>query len=331
MPEQLRQVLRSCTDAVSELFHREQEFGDWPGEEQATDEMWRVGHPLVKRLKFNRTEESKAGADWLWWFVSEERSFGVLIQAKILRRENRSWTIGFEHVVGNRQQDEILRETAGELKIPYAYAVYFGPPDCRSDVPQAVHARGTERDRSMSVALLEGLVYWEHVRRYFGQGRPRRERVDDAYQSSVPLLALAAETAWSDWNEVLVAYPEHLETWRTLHQDAQTSGAGAVAAAMVRYLVAQRRRDFTGTSQALMPSTMPDVVFEQLPDDRGHFGVPYLPYLLNSYTRQPPDYVEEALAGGHVTGLPDSIAGLVVFDERRRRTRNDQWPFNIRF
>lgn len=318
MTVDLEREFRACTEAVTTLFHQEQEFGDWPEERDATREMLKAAHGKLLRLKFHQGEESRNGADWLWWFVSAERSFGILIQAKVLRRRKRStgpWTIGFDHKVGVQHQDELLYETADELGVPFAYMLYFGPPEYRTDVPKGLDRPEAMRDQNMSVALLDGLMYWTQVRAFMDGRAPHRQRVDDAYRAARPLVSIAERAGDYEWRGVHFAYPDHLHIWQEIQEDARTLGAAAVAGAMIRYLTAGRERQFVVTDSA--PATVQrEVVYTELPQDRGHFPQPLLPYLLRGYRFLPPQYVEDALSGRTVVNLPESVAGLVVFDER---------------
>lgn len=99
----------------------------WP-EETVTVHLLMTAYPNVQYALFNNKQEPKVGADWLWWFVDEtDEAFGVLVQAKTLKRAERKtmpprWSIDF----GYRAQMSDLLESAAYFDVPAAYAVYCG-------------------------------------------------------------------------------------------------------------------------------------------------------------------------------------------------------------
>lgn len=90
---------------------------------------------------------------------------------------------------------------------------------------------------------------------------------------------------------------------------ANPSGPTAVAAAIMDYLYTIRSVQFSLI--AATPMLVPE--FTQLPDDRGHFAIPYLPYVLRGYRNRPPVYVQDILEDRDPCGpLPPQVKGVVV-------------------
>lgn len=74
---------------------------------------------------FNKREEAKVGADWLWWWVgSGGESFGMLVQAKRLYVTGPRWRFLFDH--GHGKQRQALWEAAEALDVTPVYVVYLG-------------------------------------------------------------------------------------------------------------------------------------------------------------------------------------------------------------
>lgn len=98
----------------------------------------------VKLIAFNKIEEAKSGADWLWAFVSADgsQSFTMLVQAKRLNCAENVYS-GINRNVGKanppvRQIDRLLK-TAAALGVPALYIFYNHvtktdriPQDCES-------------------------------------------------------------------------------------------------------------------------------------------------------------------------------------------------------
>src|SRR5260370_6407464 len=69
--------------------------------------------------------------------------------------------------------------------------------------------------------------------------------------------------------------------------------------------------------------TIQDAVFRHLPTDRGHFSVPYLAHVLGGLRHQPPDYVQDLLAGRTPPRwVTEAVAGIVVIRDSEPASRD---------
>ena len=60
-------------------------------------------------IRYNRHEESRTGADWLWWFVSGNRGFPILLQAKRLFPSFRYESLTYTQSNKSQQLDTLVR------------------------------------------------------------------------------------------------------------------------------------------------------------------------------------------------------------------------------
>lgn len=68
---------------------RSEELGLTWAEETVTDILVVAASAHVKVVPFTRKQEGDVvGADWLWWWVGQDESFGMLVQAKRLKKAN---------------------------------------------------------------------------------------------------------------------------------------------------------------------------------------------------------------------------------------------------
>ena len=97
------------------------------GEETITEsnllELWCHHSDVVKLRSFTKHQESKNGADWLWWFRGDFRSLLMRVQAKRVQRDD---VLKIRHKVGksNRQQHALLVETAIYDNVRPMYCIY---------------------------------------------------------------------------------------------------------------------------------------------------------------------------------------------------------------
>lgn len=102
---------------------------------------------LVKVVAFNKSQEAKTGADWLWSFVNVDssRSVTMLVQAKRLEDTEQVYP-GINRKIGKRvppvRQIDRLLDTARQHGVPALYAFYNHlsredrvPKTCRSLQP----------------------------------------------------------------------------------------------------------------------------------------------------------------------------------------------------
>lgn len=59
------------------------------------------------------------------------------------------------------------------------------------------------------------------------------------------------------------------------------------------------------------PSAVVDAMFDELPTDRGHFGVGYFDHILRGLRRSPPDYLTDLLHSLNTSvEAPPELSGL---------------------
>jgi hypothetical protein len=133
-------------------------------EESVTDVAVHAGLPEVRVVQFNRQQEGRAvGADYLWWWLARDSGecFGMLFQAKRLRRESGRWTVDIGHRDGKQLGD--LRRTANHFDVPAMFAVYTGGRVFRRDLP-CFHG-GETRDclgcRRMAISVMSAYQLWD--------------------------------------------------------------------------------------------------------------------------------------------------------------------------
>lgn len=93
--------------------------------------------PEVRAFPFNKRQEggeNGTGADWLWWWIGDEGvSFGMLVQAKRLKKKRDGrWDLEFGYN-GGKQWASLMR-AAQALQVAPTYALYMGSPRYRHPV-----------------------------------------------------------------------------------------------------------------------------------------------------------------------------------------------------
>jgi hypothetical protein len=98
----------------------------------------------IEILAYNKYQEARNGADWLWSFVNANatRSITMLVQAKRLD-DNEIRYNGIKRIIGKQQppvrQIDRLIVTAGNMQIPALYMFYNHLSD-RSRIPLSCHS-----------------------------------------------------------------------------------------------------------------------------------------------------------------------------------------------
>lgn len=273
-------------------------------EETITDLLLAETDGVVTWRTFTRSEESRNGADWLWWWADPSgESFGMLVQAKRLWHRGRSWSIDFGYPGGSGRQMASLSAAARDWSVPPVYALYVGTHnyrehrDCRAD-----HDRTGSLPRRSTLSVLHALA-----------ARMASNLAD-------PWLAIDLATPLEDlvdpsrsrphlWQEGIDRAPAEVAAFLSTPQ----SGARAIARAMVDQLAEVRFGQFGQVAEAQGVVLNEDSVFPQVPDDVGHFGVPYYANVLQGLRRQLPPVILDVLNDqASVASLGDSIEGLVV-------------------
>lgn len=313
----LQQVLEQARNAAYQYMVKGETSGLGWNEETTTNIMLIDVPPLVNVVPFTRNQEggdkrlkdggAGVGADWLWWWVGDDgTSFGMLVQAKRLKKDkNEDWTIDFGYKSGDQWRD--LHATADVLKVAPSYALYLGSPNYRKPVECGVKNHPSNYEQC-DHCIRKSVSFYPSV---LADGIGTSPRV--AYRQSIPLESIAdphadTETPYAQkWTYGLT--PEL--------EEFMTTEAAGVPQAVAKQLVskARERRSLQANLYELTREDQlsEDFVFESLPLDQGHLPEPYFLQILRGLRRTPPGYVLNVLNGGPPAGLDTTnLAGLVV-------------------
>lgn len=321
-----RAFRKARTCSVNHMMVCEQEGLRWSETTVSEILMSQVAQAeAVSVVPFTQPAEAISGADWIWWWVDDAGAYGMLVQAKRVTITKGKWWFGFNYASGQlkRSQYKLLRSTANTLGLLPVYALYLGGGDyrnwerCSREHRERGHCPICMR---RTISLMPALLASDWA-------------ISDAkstYEASVALedlWTLPNESAplWPAMKRQLV--PELLDFLQT-RQD----GTYAVTRSMIdRVLRARMGAFFDARLDTKAPIYRQEYdyfrsVFDHLPDDLGHWGIPYFPHVLRPLRRIAPDYVLEILDDPEDFGRGDflrntsvatnnylsSIAGLVV-------------------
>lgn len=306
----LHQTFRSARMRVSQHMHVFDQRGQNWKEETVTDLLLEECVPDVEFRAFNRSEEGKNGADWLWWWVDDRgEAFGMLVQAKRLKPSGTK--IDFEyHQDGQPPGDQRRRllRTASDYGVPAAYGLYLGTSEFRKGrycVFGRSHADPCDYCEPATISIVAALLAapvqpWDGDQPAFAIERSvPLEWVVDAY----PGGTLDWLPGWDQMDEHLVAFLSTPQTGarRIAHRLFQPVGEE------VNSTLQHLAHRFTTRLSA-----GPDQVFEALPTDEGPFGVSYFHEILRGLRKRPPTYVESILNGEEPDMPVGDIAGIAI-------------------
>jgi hypothetical protein len=298
--------------------------GDGWSEEAVTAIAVTEGRPHVDVVEFNRNQEGRGpnalGADYLWWWIDSQTGecFGMLVQAKRLKRTSKGWLVDVSHREG-KQLGDLLR-TAKDLDVPAVYAVYTGGLVFREPLPcphngQAGHDPspvahpGPEEClpcRKMAISMVT--AYQLNTGWY-----DPKMTADLVVSESVPVEDLVdpdmpSPPVW-DLNLHELTDPQ-LRDFLLKPQ----GGAREIARRIFRLVADHRRGAFSAASAELLP--VPGApIFPNVPEDRGHFPGPYYRHVLQGLRTSPPDYVETLRRPrilDELPQIPDGNIGFIV-------------------
>lgn len=141
--------------------------------------------PVVKFAKFTHHQEFAVGADWLWWWIdSNGEAFGMLVQAKRLKRLAARWDIDFDY--RNGEQRRQLVATGLDLRVPPVYGLYLGTSSWRDGAfcRAPVHSAGCSNCEQSTVCVVPAIV----LTAAWGT---RSQEVSLALDAALPLEAVA--------------------------------------------------------------------------------------------------------------------------------------------
>ncbi|MFC8381728.1 hypothetical protein [Nocardia sp. NPDC057272] len=278
-------------------------------EETATDLLLGEVWPHARFRKFTRRQERHVGADWLWWWVdSTGESFGMLVQAKNLKRPSaRRWHIDFDYTPEGATQSQLttLLMTADLFDVPAAHVLYCGNQTYRKSLNCSLRH---ENDRGCHSRARAGVsVVPSIIPKYLKPFCPA-DLAAQAFHWSLPLEDFVDPAR--DQRRLRLLGRVHPDI-KAFVLEPQT-GARQIAKIMLESLSAMRIGQMS-VAQRADTAYSPDLVFDQLPMDTGHFDVPYVAHVLRGLRREPPHYLEELLAGDlPQRWMDESIAGIVV-------------------
>ena len=257
-------------------------------EETATDLLLTAVHPELSYVSFNRYEEARIGSDWLWWFVdsASHEAFGMLVQAKNLKKKGRRWHIDYNYKNGD-QLGSLLR-AADLLRVPAVYALYCGDPVYRQELwcDQAHDGVMCTHHPRAGVSVLPAMLA-----AYLNERYPK-DLAAASLHAALPLEDLAT---WEGqpWFHAGVVRDDAVRELLTRPQH----GARLVARRLLKILTDYRARQYAVATDHLQSRLdLDDAVFTGgIPDDRGHYPRPHFPHVLRGMRRSLPPYVRETL------------------------------------
>lgn len=283
------------------------------GETSITEIVTSSAAAAVTVVPFTQRAEARSGADWIWWWVDKAAAYGMLVQAKRLTIAADRWRFGFDYQSQGsaRLQREVLIDVASSLDLLPVYALYLGTGSYRGWEPCSdEHRKGdcahcVRRTISLMPALLASDVI-----------------VDDSV--STYEWSVALEELWtpSRQNQLLIpSLTSQLAPELLAFLTTPQNGTLAVARSMIDRVLQARAGMFSatylGTNVPLGQHDHLGPIFNRVPGDTIHGGVPYFERVLSPLRYAPPAYVLDILSGEAKTEelqsqLPQSVAGVVV-------------------
>lgn len=193
-----------------------------PGEETLTDLIMLA---LARRLphkvhvkKFNRTEEGKSGADWLWCFVGANDCFVMQVQAK---RIHEGKYHSLDHRIGKKKskrwQVDVLIKNAKKRKAFPAYVFYnFLPSTLRVGVkPKPCREHWGCSAASALQIKPDVKARKKHFTDHYGNMKPWREivcgKADAAKAANAFAASLMGPTAYHGLFPACVGLPTEVK------------------------------------------------------------------------------------------------------------------------
>jgi hypothetical protein len=302
------ELLGACTRvrvaAEDHMDGRDRAGLGW-AEESVTDAAVHQGLPELRVVQFNRHQESRVGADYLWWWLDRDSDecFGMLVQAKRLHRVGGRWTVDIGHRNGKQLAD--LLRSADRFQVPAIYSVYTGGPVFRRDLP-CFH--GKEPDclgcRRMAISLSSA----------YQLCASSESPVDVAglvlnYSTPLEDLVDPACSPGPIWDVNLTELgPGELRDFLLRAQ----CGPKEVARRMFKVIADDRRSSFSAALAE--PTTVAGApIFPTVPKDTGHYPGSYFDHFLRGLRWSLPEYVRDLRQGRAVSAeISDQVDGVVL-------------------
>lgn len=271
-------------------------------EETVSEVVWQAARPYVMYADFTRHQESRVGADWLWWWVDRDgECFGMLVQAKRLFCKGPEWSLDFGAKGG--EQRRALFATADQFAVPAVYVLYMGSVGYRASYTSQINdLNKLDRARKATVSVLAALLTQ--------YSSSPRDGATTALNLSIPLEDLANPSAAPG-----PIYDLNLrDTTSELRSFLLRGQTGARhVARMIFKAVSDARQGMFSLDVAERGRVDASAVFDDVPLDSAHFGRPNFDHVLRGLRSQAPSYVEDVLAGRlPPPSVTDSVGGVVI-------------------
>lgn len=303
---------RARKQAVQHMSACEKAQLQW-GETSVTEIVMSRAAAAVSVVPFSQQAEAISGADWIWWWVDAASAYGMLVQAKRLTVTRSRWRFDFGYRSGEHDQQSSLRMTAANLDLIPVYALYLGTGNYRNwePCPELHQGRGCASCVRRSVSVMPALL-----------ADPAIVTGSKAtYERSVALEDIWTPTLGR--SRLIPGLSQQLDPDLSEFLLTPQNGARKVAKSMISRLLQARAGQFSAVSapgRGAVSDGRHDrlgPVFQNMPDDTGHWGIPYFDHVLNALRHAPPDYVLEIESGEFDanaldSNLPVDVAGVVV-------------------
>ncbi|MEU1288307.1 hypothetical protein [Kitasatospora sp. NPDC005856] len=269
--------------------------------------------PYVKSIQFNGYQEGRNGLDWLcWWRDRTGLCFGSLVQAKNLKRKGKRWAVGFDQKNKQGLQLDLLLASARRFRLPALYMLYAGTPEYRTGLECKQHSEpACQRCERAGVSVVSALTI-----KYRASFLSGDELAVDSFHRATPWEDLA-DPALPAGRLRAFSLQDYVgpcsDRLRGFLADSQ-AGASEIAKRIFSPVHSLRLAQFSAML-AEPVDTEDNMVFADLPDDRGHFSEPYFVHVLQGLRTGLPQYVRDAEQGHAVPAwVSDSLAGIVIID-----------------
>lgn len=293
--------------------------GGWE-EEYITKRLCQAVLPEVQYAPFNRQQEGRVGADYLWWWVDRSgECFGCLIQAKNIKRSGRRWQIDFQHPrkAPGAQLRNLFR-TADELGLPAGFMLYAGDRGFRAAMDcDALHVGRTacyEREGA-AVTLVPALAAEREM--YLAKATPwypDRSAVNVFCEWATPLIEITAPRSYGAGDLYRALSLSDADHRLRSFLETDQIGVREVARHIFDAVARMAEGEFAAPVMPDLIDSAADAVFSRVPDVQGGFSEPYMKHWLRGLRRKLPDYVERSLAGSPPPELAEKVDGIVLVE-----------------
>ncbi|WP_329486634.1 hypothetical protein OG618_08190 [Kitasatospora sp. NBC_01246] len=283
-------------------------------EEHVTHELCEQMFPEVRYVKFNRPQETRIGADYLWWWSDPDgQSFGCLIQAKSLKKRANSWRVGSDDPSKLDKQLTRLLAAADQLQVPAAVSLYAGDAAYRHDLVCSFGHQDApcNRREGAAVTLLPALPVLHDNRHQVGRSLMARLPVGgvdgaDVFHQALPLVRLT--DPGPDPQTITYTDLDLQGIRRDLRPFLVEDQTGARKVAKMLY---DAMRCYQ-TSDSMPKDRLAYMSPWQLPSRLDFTRSTSIRHIHRGLRSELPDYVEPALAGAVPSSVAQYAAGLVL-------------------